>query len=236
MNLILLQDEDFEDGSSTVRFSGRRARHVHDVHRAEVGDRLCVGRLGGEIGMGRVREIARDRIALEVALSEAPPPKLPLSLVLALPRPRFLKRVLLTAASMGVARIVLLGARRVERSFWGSRALQPAALRDSLCLGLEQGRDTVLPELWLRPRPQAFLREELPGLVARTRGLVGHPEAEAACPRAVDGPVTLAIGPEGGFVPAEVEAFEAAGCQPVHLGSRPLRVEAAVPALLGRLF
>jgi RsmE family RNA methyltransferase len=48
--------------------------------------------------------------------------------------------------------------------------------------------------------------------------------------------VTLALGPEGGWVEAEVESFRRAGFETVSLGSRVLRTESAVAALVGRLF
>jgi len=48
--------------------------------------------------------------------------------------------------------------------------------------------------------------------------------------------VTLVIGPEGGFIPAEVDLLSRSGCRPVNLGERILRVETAVAALTGRLF
>ena len=66
-------------------------------------------------------------------------------------------------------------------------------------------------------------------------GLVAHPDAATECPRRVGRPVTLAVGPEGGFSDFEIETFEKQGFEAVHLGERILRVEAAVPALLSRL-
>jgi RsmE family RNA methyltransferase len=66
--------------------------------------------------------------------------------------------------------------------------------------------------------------------------LVGHPGDFPACPRAVEQPVTLAIGPEGGWIPYEVDLLRQSGLQPVQLGERILRVETAVTALLARLF
>jgi len=147
-----------------------------------------------------------------------------------------LKRVLQTVSAMGVARLVLLNSYRVEKSFWQTPFLEPAAIREQLILGLEQARDTVLPDVTLEKRFKPFVEDRLPSLADGTLGLTGHPGEYPACPRAVDGPVTLAIGPEGGWIPYEVELLRLAGLQPVQLGERILRVETAVPALLARLF
>jgi RsmE family RNA methyltransferase len=57
-----------------------------------------------------------------------------------------------------------------------------------------------------------------------------------ACPHDVNCAVTLVIGPEGGFIPFEIELLEKNGFQAVTLGPRILRVENAIPALAGRLF
>jgi len=112
VNLLLLQDEDFLD-PGRVRLTGRRLRHVTEVHRAQVGDDLAVGLLGGALGRGRVTRLDAEALELEVVLHQAPPPKLPLTLVLALPRPKVLNRVLAAAASLGVARIYLVNAWKV---------------------------------------------------------------------------------------------------------------------------
>jgi RsmE family RNA methyltransferase len=65
--------------------------------------------------------------------------------------------------------------------------------------------------------------------------LIAHPEPGASpCPRAVAGPVTLVVGPEGGFVPVEVDRLRELGTL-VDLGPRILRVETAVVTLLARL-
>jgi 16S rRNA (uracil1498-N3)-methyltransferase len=235
MNLILLFAEDFvEDGR--VRLTGRRLRHVTEVHRAAAGDTLVVGVANGGIGSGLVTRLDADALEMQVVIDRDPPVKLPLTLVLALPRPKVLNRVLASAASMGVARICLLNAWRVEKSYWHSPRLHDDNVLLQRVLGLEQARDTVLPPVTLHRLFRPFVEDELPSLLEGTRALVAHPVAEMVCPRAVHEPVTLAIGPEGGFIEAEVESLRRVGFAPVSLGERILRVETAVASIVGRLF
>ena len=235
MNLLLLEPDDLISEDRAV-LRGRRLRHLHEVHRAEDGDTLRVGLLGGGMGQGRLLSLDEQQAELSFNLTSAPPAKLPLTLILALPRPKMLRRVLQTVAAMGVPRIVLVNSVRVEKSFWQTPFLTPEAIREQLILGLEQARDTVLPEISLEKRFKPFVEDRLPALAAGTLGLTGHPGDYPACPRALSEPVTLAIGPEGGWIPYEVEKLAEAGLNPVQLGERILRVEVAVAALLARLF
>ncbi len=206
------------------------------VHRASEGDELCVGLAKGGIGTGTVTSIDQSALEMEVRLDQQPPAALPLTLILALPRPKVLRRVLRTITAMGVKRLVLLNASRVEKSYWASPVLAAESLQEQIVLGLEQARDTILPEVMLRPLFKPFVEDELPALASGTLALAAHPSATDACPRSVDRPVTLAIGPEGGFIPFEIEKLLGAGFSAVSCGPRILNVEAAIPALLSRLF
>jgi RsmE family RNA methyltransferase len=235
VNLLLLEAADFV-AADRVILRDRRLKHIQDVHRAEAGESLRVGLLGGDMGQGRILRLDPNEAELEVVLNQAPPAKLPITLLLALPRPKMLRRVLQTVASMGVPRLVLLNSYRVEKSFWQTPFLEPAAIREQLLLGLEQARDTVLPDVTIEKRFKPFVEDRLPQLAGGTRGLLGHPGDYPTCPRALEEPVTLAIGPEGGWIPYEVDKLAEAGLQPVQLGERILRVETAVSALLARLF
>ena len=110
------------------------------------------------------------------------------------------------------------------------------SIEDELILGLEQGKDTVLPQPILEKRFKPFVEDRLPELSANSLRLVAHPIAEQHCPRDVQQAVTLAIGCEGGFIPYEVDLLAQQGFVPVELGERILRVETAVTALIARLF
>lgn len=235
MNLILLFQNDFIDNTN-VRLQGRRLKHVLEVHRASAGDELCVGVLNGQIGVGKVTLLNQTVLEMDVRLEGAPPPALPLTLVLALPRPKVLRRVLRSVSSLGVKKIILLNCFRVEKSFWQTPFLSVEAMNEQLVLGLEQARDTVLPEVQLRPLFKPFVEDELPGIIRETFSLVAHPAASDPCPRDVERAVTLAIGPEGGFIPYELEKLVACGFAPVQMGERILSVETVVPALIARLF
>jgi RsmE family RNA methyltransferase len=240
VNLILLLPGDFEaDGS--VRLAGRRARHVHEVHRASAGDRLVVGRLNGPVGTGTVLSAAPGEVRLSVELDGEPPPAAGLDLLLAMPRPKVLRRVLQSAASLGARRIVLVAAQRVEKSYFDTPFLEPEEIERNLVLGLEQARDTALPEVLVRRRFRPFVEDELdalwpPGAVAR---LLAHPSARAglAGPGAPPAgpPAVLAIGPEGGWIPFETGLLEEHGFRPFGLGPRILRVETAVPFAFGQV-
>jgi 16S rRNA (uracil1498-N3)-methyltransferase len=235
MNLILLFQDDFID-NTTVRLQGRRLKHVLDVHRASVGDELCVGVLNGQIGFGKVTLLIQSALEMEVRLERAPPAALPLTLMLALPRPKVLRRVLRSVSSLGVKKIILLNCFRVEKSFWQSPFLSESSVKEQLVLGLEQARDTVLPEVSLRSLFKPFVEDELPTLIKGTFPLVAHPHSTVPCPRDIKRAVSLAIGPEGGFIPYEIERLTACGFTPVRMGERILSVETAVPALIAQLF
>jgi RsmE family RNA methyltransferase len=235
VNLILLFDDDFF-AESRVRLTGRRLQHVSGVHRATVGEALVVGIANGRLGRGTITKLDPDALEMEIALDRDPPPPMPLTLILALPRPKVLNRVIASAASLGIKRIVLINAWRVEKSYWSSPRLSPENLRMQSILGLEQARDTVLPSIETRRLFRPFVEDELPSLARGTRSLVAHPHAREICPRDVREPVTLVIGPEGGFIDAEIASLERVGFTPVSIGERILRVETAVAFLAARLY
>lgn len=239
MNLLVLKPSETggaRGGSFEARFDGRRHRHVRDILRLEVGDHLRAGVLGGRVGEARVVAIDDASTVVEVTANDDPPPRLPLVLLLALPRPPTLKKVLHVTAALGVDEIRLLHARRVEKSYWQTPLLESERLEAELLLGLEQGRDTVAPRIAPERRFGRFLADTLDGLMEGRRSLLADVGAERACPGGVGGPALVAVGPEGGWTEDETRAFTERGLEPVGLGPRPLRVEHAVAVLLGRMF
>ncbi|MGB0204580.1 MAG: 16S rRNA (uracil(1498)-N(3))-methyltransferase [Neptuniibacter sp.] len=234
MNLIILFESDFLD-SKTAILNDRRFQHISTIQKPLLGDYLKVGLLNGETGLAEVTNISDSQISLCVELTNPPLKALPLTLVLALPRPKMLKRVLQTISTMGVKQLYLINSYRVDKSYWGSPVLEQQ-IADHLILGLEQAGDTIMPEVHLRKRFKPFVEDELPEISSKGSSFVAHPYHAAECPEPSTEHKTLAIGPEGGFIPYEVEKLNQCGFKSIHVGERILRVETAVPVLLSRLF
>jgi RsmE family RNA methyltransferase len=233
VNLLLLHEGDFlPDG--TARLTGRRLAHAREILHASQGDALRVGQIGGLVGTGVVLSISTDELLLRVDLVDLPPDRPDIELILAMPRPKALRKVLPAVASLGVDRVVLVNAARVEKSYFDSKVLGSAF--ELFCEGLEQARDTRPPELLIRDRFRPFVEDELRGLFPEGQRLLAHPQAPPAPPaRDIGSRKVVAIGPEGGWVPFEVELLRAHGFLPFSLGPRALRVEVAVAYALGSL-
>ncbi|CAI8285481.1 MAG: Uncharacterised protein [Porticoccaceae bacterium UBA1117] len=234
MNLMLIKSEHIQN--NLTKIVGRQLTHMNEVQRLIKGDTVRVGEVNGAIGMGTIISIDEQTAMIEVNLTLRPPAPLPITVILALPRPKMLRRILQTISAMGVKNVYLVNASRVEKSFWQSPLLAPESIEEQLLLGLEQSRDTLLPAVHLRKLFKPFVEDELEGIVGESTAIVAHPISEQRCPIDCQVPITLAIGPEGGFIPFEIEKLVQAGFDPVHLGRRILRVENAVPALLSRLY
>jgi RsmE family RNA methyltransferase len=232
MNLLLLQPGEV-GADGVVRLTGRRHEHAREVLRVQAGQTVRVGERGGLVGTAQVLGETKEALELRVTLSEPPPARAGVDVVLAIPRPKALKRVIPALASLGVDRVVLVNASRVEKSYFDSKVLAREFLDGLIDLGLEQARDTVPPVIEVRERFKPFVEDELAGWAHPVK-LVPHPVTTrrlAAVPAAQR--VVVAIGPDGGWVPFEVELLERAGFTAVSLGERILRVEVAVPAVLG---
>lgn len=235
MNLLLLHSDSLHNGHHAV-VRGRQLEHINQTLKLKVGDSLTVGRINGLIGLATITALDTDAAELSIQWLAEAPTALPVTLIIALPRPKMLKRILQTAVTMGVKKLYFINAWKVEKSYWLSPWLSEEKLLANIELGLEQAKDTVLPEIHLKKLFKPFVEDELSALSAHTEKLLAHPGSPEVCPVSLNQPTTLIIGPEGGFTPYEVGLLQTQGFRSVHLGPRILRVETAVPVLLARLF
>jgi len=234
MNLLILNTAQINGTKATV--TGRQLEHLKSVHQATDGACVRVGEVNGLVGTAIITQIDSQGALLDLQLDTPPPPPLPLTLVMALPRPKMLRRTLQSVTSMGVKTIYLINSARVEKSFWQTPFLSESALENELLLGLEQARDTLLPKIHLCKLFKPFVEDKLGEIIADSHALVAHPTGAVPCPVDIKKPTTLIVGPEGGFIPYEIDKLKEVGAEAVTIGARILRVETAVPALISRLF
>ena len=216
-----------------------------NVLHGEVGQILKTGEIGGFIGTGVITGITRPPSSVSspeitVACSHDKRSLRPwVDLILAPPRPRVMKRLLPQLATMGVGRIFLVGAKKVEKDFWGATLLKPENYRPLLVDGLMQAGTSILPTLETRRNFRKFVKEELDTLWPEAKRIVAHPydgnrtieQPERSNNRAI----LLAVGPEGGWTDEEVTLLEEHGFARYSLGSRILRTDTATIALLAQL-
>eukprot|EP00913_Durusdinium_trenchii_P030541 g28609.t1 len=181
--------------------------------------------------------------SLEVLLktSERRDPGLPKPrkhLLLAIPRPSRLERLLPHVAHMGVGHLILTGANKVDAKYFRSHVMEGSYLRRCLGLGLAGAKDTTMPQVTIQPSLQERTKELLRGLEQILPGdvtrLVAHPveEEEGPALRPSSSEVLMAIGPEAGWEESELNALQSSGFRTVSLGPRTLRTDVAAVAAL----
>lgn len=235
MNLLLLQPEDL---SPERRFTvtGERAEHIRSVLRTGIGETVKAGFLNGKTGSAVLLEIEKGRAVLQAEEFTTPPPeKLPVSLVVSLPRPQSFKKVLHFAVSAGVKDLIFTHSARVEKSYWNSAALSPENIRKEIVEGLEQGFDTRPPNLRFFRYLKEFLESSGELFPEESEKIIAHPGRSAGEIHPGKGHLVLAVGPEGGYVESEVRAFSDRGFTPVSFGNHILRVEFAAAFITGFL-
>jgi len=245
VNLLLLERAELgaaADGAPVDVELGpddRRAQHLRGVLRARPGQVVRAGAVRGASGRAEVLEAGERGVQLRVTLDGPSSPRPPVEIVMAVPRPKVLARVLETAASFGVARVDLVNAWRVERSYLASPRLDRDQLGAALRRGCEQGGTTWVPDIDVHPMLMPFLERAPARWPAGALRIIAHPRAgspiESSVRPGAESTILLAIGPEGGWIDRELASFAALGFAAVSLGSAVLRVEAALAGVLAQI-
>ena len=233
MNILLLEHEQINNSLATV--SGEKARHISNILKLKVGDSLRVGIINGKIGEGEIINIEEDEIKLLIQCDSLPPDTIDITIILAMPRPKALRRILKTIASLGIKQIYLINCFKVEKSYWQTPLLSDKHVRQAFIQGLEQSKDTIMPQINIRKLFKPFIEDELPTLSNKRLKFLTHPEGGVLCPANITQPITLVFGPEGGFTEFEVSQFIKKDFKQIHLGERILNIETAIPFTLGKL-
>lgn len=234
MNLLLIEAHELRDGHD-VHLSDERARHLLAVLKVAPNQTVRVGVLDGPIGLGRVTAVGVGHVSLHCVFERTPPRPL-VDLLLTLPRPKVLRRLWAQIAALGVGRIILTNAERVERNYFDTHLLEPAGYRPLLVEGLQQARDTRVPLVTVHRQFRVLVEDELHALAPEGLRIVAEPGAAGSIAgvvtRSPHARVLLAVGPEGGWNTFELDLLRAHGFRGVGMGTRTLRSDTACIALL----
>ena len=240
MNCIVLPKD-----AKSIR-DPQQLTHIKKILKSKVGDTLTIGEIGGNIGKATIAQINHDEILLtDIILDKQPPAKLDLTVVLALPRPKVLRRLIMDMTSLGVNRLIVVNSYKSEKSYWQSPLLERI---DAFVLeGLQQAIDTVPLIVEFKKRFKPFVEDEFPALLLdknadaqQHTAVIAHPYAPQSWQNYLAStsketmPKILCIGAEGGWIDYEVDLLCQHGCTAVSLGERILRTETVVSVLLGR--
>jgi len=235
VNLILLERGEIGDFGD-VNLSGVRADHLLNVLKVAPGHRVRVGVLDGPRGVGTVRSVAVATVDLRCAFDTTVPPRPRVDLLLALPRPKVMRRHWAQIAALGVGHIILTNAERVERNYFDTHLLAPECYRPLLIEGLQQARDTRRPDVSIHRQLKVLIEDELDGLFPSGLRLVADPVAKKPAGEVVREStaerILLAVGPEGGWNDFETALLESHGFKSACVGARTLRTDTACVALL----
>lgn len=234
MNIVLLDSRQTESDIWSIT-SQRQLEHLRTHLNIQVGDSLKVGIREGQRYLTEIVEVTEQAVKVKPLQIEPVPKKLPVTLIVAMPRPKVLRRLIMDSVTLGVEKIILLHSYRVDKSYWQTPFLQQ--LDQYITLGLEQAGDTLAPKIEIYKRFKPFVEDVLPSLINTDQpAYVAHPYTALPMPCAIQQACTLIIGPEGGFIPYEIDLLVKNGCQAVSLGNRIIRTETVIAYSLGRLF
>jgi RsmE family RNA methyltransferase len=234
VNLLLLEDRDRID-ASCVTLTDSRATHLLHVLRVRPGQTVRVGLIDGPLGTGTVESVGDGRVTMRCVFEPDIPPRPRVDVLLALPRPKVMRRLWAQLAALGVGRIIVTNAERVERDYFDTHVLTEACYQPLLVEGLQQARDTRLPLVSIHRQFRILVEDHLNELFPSGVRLVADPGGTASVTSALTDcreRVLIAIGPEGGWNDFERSLLTAHGFLPVALGHRTLRVDTACTALL----
>ncbi|RIL10033.1 MAG: hypothetical protein DCC75_05265 [Proteobacteria bacterium] len=182
----------------------------------------------------------QDRLEASLSLEDSPPPRLNLSLIVAVPRPQTVKKIIQLAAATGIGRLDFVRTEKVVPSYLQSKSLIPEAIETEVLKGLQQACDTISPKIAVHENFKSYLGKLnfLQGALC----LIADNQFGDKARSTVQTPssihpthIILAIGPESGWTKQEYDQLVERSFKPISLGKRMYRSEQALALLIGQL-
>eukprot|EP00897_Mesotaenium_endlicherianum_P007426 jgi/Mesen1/6711/ME000344S05993 len=178
--ILFEQHEITDDGRIQLTAGDSRAQHMRTVLKSGLGDSVRIGVINGRSGAAIVEAVEEDawsnshleHLAFQLHCGEwdEAPPARGLSLILAMPRPKNMKRLWSILGQLGLSSIMVTNAARVEKVYFSSKAVEAPTVRSELLLGLEQAGETLLPQVSFHLQLVPLLKALCRGQIEQTTG------------------------------------------------------------------
>jgi 16S rRNA (uracil1498-N3)-methyltransferase len=242
---------DLDPAQTDLTLSSEESAHLVRVLRLGAGARVLVFDGRGTQYVARITTAAKDRVTLALLdpVPPAPEPRVRLVLAQAVLKGEKMDAVVRDATMMGVSAVIPL---ITERTVIPRSALEMGRVRErwhriAVSSAKQCGR-AIVPEIGPPERLTDLFEAQAQDAPDVLRLQLIEPAAAASAASAKDedqngrlpaepspAGTLIAIGPEGGWAPEEVDQAREAGWQPWTLGARTLRAESAPLAALSIL-
>ena len=222
---------------ATASITGAQAEHLARVLRAQPGMEADIV-AGGHVFHAEVASVSHNEVRFNLVTEVGADPALPVTLVMAVYKFDRLEWALEKATELGVAAIAPVIAQRTEKHLAQAAEKRAERWRRIVHEAAKQSRRSDVPII----RPPASLASIVKSSSTAARIVLAEQERTVTLRRLVDEAVEaagdempvleLALGPEGGWAPAEEALFDANGWKAATLGPRILRAETAAVAAL----
>ena len=222
---------------ATASIVGAQAAHMARVLRAEPGMEADVV-AGGHVFHAEVAAVSPDEVRFNLVAEVQADPALPVTLVVAVYKFDHMEWAIEKATELGVAALAPVIAQRTEKHLTQAAEKRAERWRRIAHEAAQQSRRSDVPVIH-NPTP---LATRVRAASETTRIVLAEQERTTTLRRLIEEAVEaageempaleIAIGPEGGWAPAEEALFDANGWRAATLGPRILRAETAAIAAL----
>ena len=234
MNCLLFDKSDIKS-ENLLSVTGNKLSHINNILKLGIGDKIKIGIINEKLGVGKIIKINQYEAIISFVLNKKT--KSPnINVILAMPRPKVMNRLWEQLASLGVNTIFIIGANKVEKYYFNSHTLKKEHYTPLLIKGLEQACCVNKPNIYIEPNIQNFFNQNIflnsmhLNFIADVKSNYLISEFKNKINKADS--ITVAIGPEGGWIDNEINLFIKNDFIPICLGERILRVDTATISII----
>lgn len=219
---------------ASIEITGAEVRHIKDVLRLNIGEKLLLFDGSGYEFTGMINAINKDRVIVNIIESMKGETESPVEIILGqgIPKSDKMDFIVQKSTELGVSRIVPIFSERViPKSFNSSKIERWRKIAVEAC---KQSGRVKVPTISEPESLDRFVKDADPSSLKLVpwEGEKNSSLKNVLPNNLTSSKVTFFIGPEGGLTISEIAHAKESGFMPVSLGRRILRTETSSLAFL----